>query len=67
MGDTFDFSKALELLRQGKRVTRASKPPQFCLYILGRQISKQVIIEWPCEWVPNQFDILADDWMIADD
>ena len=73
MGDTFDFSHALKLLRQGHRLRRVSGyTPWFEIRL------NQSCKEWPVilekepddswhSWFPTQQDILANDWMVVND
>ena len=73
MGDTFDFSHALKLLRQGHRLTRVSgHTPWFEIWLDQSDPDLPILLEKTCEghyypWIVTASDVLACDWMVVSD
>jgi hypothetical protein len=55
-----DFSRALNLLKQGYKIHRPSLNPGYL--ILSNKLIVQVVGDQTVLWIPNQEDLLADDW-----
>ena len=73
MGDTFDFSKALKLLREGHHLTRSNGYRLWSSIFIDkscqdRPIFMERVPGYGCRiWLSTQEDLLANDWMVADD